>query len=70
MEYSLSLDDVFEDSKVLFYAGVGALLLHGRDVTCLEIDDAAVETGLVYLVEEFSGGVEVVCFFRRDGLHL
>lgn len=61
---SLSLNNVLKYDEVLLDAGVGALFFHRRDVAGLEVDDAAVEAGLVDLVQELGCGVEVVGFFR------
>ena len=67
--FSLGFHYVFEDSEMFLDASVCALLFHGRDVVGLEVDNTAIEAGLVYLVEVLGGGVEVVGFLCRDGLH-
>ena len=69
LRLSLWFDYVFEDCEMFLDASVCALLFHGRDVVGLEVDNTAIEAGLVYLVEVLGGGVEVVGFLCRDGLH-
>lgn len=64
------LDNVFEDSEVLFDARVGTFFFHGWDVLGLEINDTFFVTGLVDLVEELGSGEETVGLFGGDWFHL
>lgn len=50
-------------------ACVSALLLHGRDVGGLEIDNAFLVAGLLSLVHEFGGGEKAIGLGLSDRIH-
>lgn len=61
--------DIFVDGHVFLEAGKSALLLHGRDILGLEVNDTLLKAESVGVVEVLSSGDKSVSLACADGVH-
>jgi hypothetical protein len=66
---SLLSSDILIDGHVLLKAGKSALLLHGREILCLEVNYALFLANAVGIVQILGGGEEPIGFSWCDRVH-